>query len=168
MYDQNHFISYPKTSWRVCMSCFYTTAVYSVLDDSDYMKLTDVPSVPGYWPAGWHFCLSRVDLFSQGMSQTSNKQTSVCGETEWGDYERECALEIHKNGQVQLLLNFWLIFEQKHGVIILDLNYFEIKFNIANMLIMDKMKWVVCCVFTVTESSELAITRHWVVMFYMA
>lgn len=62
--------------------------------------------------------------------------------------------------------NFWLLFEQKHGVIILDLNYFEheIKIKMANMLMMDTMKfdpkWFVCCVLTVRESSEFAITGH--------
>lgn len=30
-------------------------------------------------PLGWHFCLSRVEVPCQGMSQTSNKHTSVCG-----------------------------------------------------------------------------------------
>lgn len=31
------------------------------------------------WPLDWHFCLSRVEVPCQGMSQTSNKHTSVCG-----------------------------------------------------------------------------------------
>lgn len=29
------------------------------------------------WPAGWHFCLSRVEEPCQGMSQISNTHTSV-------------------------------------------------------------------------------------------
>lgn len=66
----------------------------------------------------------------------------------------------------------WLLFEQNHGVVILGLNYFEHEIKIANMLIMDKMKfhpkWVVCGVLTVRESSEFAITGHRVVMYYMA